>query len=621
MKRGTWFALAGALLIVLMTSACWFGNVTVTILQTSDVHHHASGYGPFSDYTPLLADDDMVTGGYARLAKLINGIRQEQARKCIPTLLFDSGDFLMGTVYDFTNTSDPIALKFIQMMKYDAITLGNHEFDWSPSGLALILSSAVANGFTVPVVATNTVIPEGNDLQGLVDAGVIVGTKVIEHPCGVKIGIIGLMGPDADSKAPAASPVTFRTVDNTWDYAFIQQQVDNLRKKQKVQVVIALSHGGVENNGTGDDADLANNVKGIDIIASGHYHTATGDALVAGESNTIIFSPGEYGEYLSRLDVTYNIFTRKLVDYKFRLIPVDDTVKGDAQIQTMVDLYNAQISAKLNSAGLPAMDDPISSTDFALEMASCQVTGIGSLAADSLRATANGISLLSSEDPFDISIVASGVIRDEIYPEKSTEDPEPITFSDVYNMLPLGISPYDFTSGPGYPLMSVYASGRDIYVISEVALSLAPTMGSDYYLNFSGLKIFYESNDAATFSGVKGIYAYDPDDTFCVGPLEGFPAPTLINPSDPSRLYRIVVDLYALQMLYVVNDYLDLYDIDPIDPIDPTRLDLDGDPDTGIQEVKEWMALLNFLPSLGGSIPSEIYGTDGLAYGRVVELE
>jgi len=620
MKRGKWIVLAGALLIVFMTSACWFGNVTVTILQTSDVHHHASGYGPFSDYTPLLADDDMVSGGYARLAKLTNDIRQEQVKKGIPTLLFDSGDFLMGTVYDFTNTSDPIALKFIQMMKYDAITLGNHEFDWSPSGLALILSSAAANGFTVPVVATNTVIPEGNDLQGLVNAGVIVGTKVIEHPCGVKIGIIGLMGPDADSKAPAASPVTFRTVDNTWDYAFIQQQVDNLRKKQKVQVVIALSHGGVENNGTGDDADLANNVKGIDIIASGHYHTATGDALVAGDSNTIIFSPGEYGEYLSRLDVTYNIFTRKMVDYTFTLIPVNDKVGGNPQIQAMVEMYNVEISEKLNNAELPALDDQISSTDFALEMASCQVTGIGSLAADSLRATANGISLLSGGDPFDISIVASGVIRDEIYPGKTTDTLEPITFSDAYNMLPLGISPYD-QSIPGYPLMSVYASGRDIYVIGEVALSLAPTMGSDYYLNFSGLKIYYESDDAASFSGVKGIYAYAPDDTFCVGPLEGFPAPTLINPYDPSKLYRIVVDLYALQMLYVVNDYLDLYDIDPIDPIDPTRLDFDGDPSTGIQEVKEWMALLNFLPGLGGSIPSEIYGTDGLAYGRVVELE
>lgn len=244
MKKVKWAALAGTLLLILMTSACWFGNVTVTILQTSDVHHHASGYGPYLDYTPMdTTDGDEIMGGYARLATLIKSIREEQKRKCIPTMVFDSGDFTMGTVYDLT-AADPISLKFFQMMKYDAITLGNHEFDWGPQGLAMLLSNAVANGFTVPVVATNMVVPEDNVLQGIKDAGIIVGTKVLQHTCGVKLGIIGLMGPDSDSKAPVAAPVTFNH-----DYAFIQQQVDYLKKTRKVDVVIALSHGGVENSG------------------------------------------------------------------------------------------------------------------------------------------------------------------------------------------------------------------------------------------------------------------------------------------------------------------------------------------------------------------------------------
>jgi 5'-nucleotidase len=106
----------------------------------------------------------------------------------------------------------PSRLKFFQMMKYDAITLGNHEFDWGPQGLAMLLSNAVANGFTVPVVATNMVVPEDNVLQGIKDAGIIVGTKVLQHTCGVKLGIIGLMGPDSDSKAPVAAPVTLTMI-------------------------------------------------------------------------------------------------------------------------------------------------------------------------------------------------------------------------------------------------------------------------------------------------------------------------------------------------------------------------------------------------------------------------
>jgi 5'-nucleotidase len=206
MKTGKWILLAGIALLLCTASSCKWTNVTITILQTSDVHHHASGYGPFLDYTPVdTTDNDSVTGGYARLATLIKKIRAEQADRCIPTLVVDSSDFFMGTVYDLT-ASNPIALQFFTSLQYDAVTLGNHEFDWSPSGLALLLSNGLSNGFNVPVVATNTVIPEGSPLQALKAAGVIQDTRVVEYPHGVKVGIIGLMGIDADTKAPVAFP-------------------------------------------------------------------------------------------------------------------------------------------------------------------------------------------------------------------------------------------------------------------------------------------------------------------------------------------------------------------------------------------------------------------------------
>ena len=79
----------------------------VTILQTSDLHNHASGYGPFLDYP----DEATVVGGYARLATVINSVRGEGN----DTLLLDSGDFLMGTPYDITD----VTLQFFKMMNYD----------------------------------------------------------------------------------------------------------------------------------------------------------------------------------------------------------------------------------------------------------------------------------------------------------------------------------------------------------------------------------------------------------------------------------------------------------------------------------------------------------------------
>jgi len=603
MKAVKWVLWIGILSLILMLGACKFGNVSMTILQTSDIHHHASGYGPFNDYTPLdTTDNDSVLGGYARLATLIGGIRAQQAAKDIPTLLFDSGDFFMGTVYDLT-ASDPIALKFIEAMEYDAITLGNHEFDWSPGGLAMLLSNAAASGFDVPVLATNTVTdpddPADDGIDLLRGMGVIVSKKIIEFPYGAKVGVLGLMGDDADDKAPVAPPITFNH-----DYGFIQECVNDLRNNDGVQLVVVLSHGGVENDGTGEDADLAANVAGIDIIASGHFHTAMQEAQVAGDSDTIIFSPGEYGEYLSRLDITYNIFLGKIVDYTFTLIPVDDTVPGDPQVHGMVEQYHAAINASLAQLGVE-LGTPISTTGFALEKASLQVTGIGSLCADSLRAVANSLALLNDGNPYQVGVVASGVIRDDIYPGSTGI----ITFSDVYNMLPLGISPYD-PSVPGYPLMSVYATGADIYTICEVALSFAPLIGSDYYLNFSGLKIEYDPLQATTFGGVQAVYAYDPADALCLG------TPELIDRYDPVTLYHIVVDLYALQMLNVVNDYLADYGFSAsINPVNPSRID--ADPAPGVQELKEWMAPLNFLPVLGGSIPEDVYGTNGAVMDRI----
>jgi len=609
MKRAKWIALAGMILLVLMAGCRWW-NVTFTILQTSDVHHHASGYGPFLDYTPLdTTDSDSVTGGYARLATLINRIRAEQAEKCIPTLLFDSGDFTMGTVYDLS-ASDPISLKFLSMMGYDAVTLGNHEFDWSPSGLAMMLANGAASGFNVPVVASNTVIPAGSPLQAVKDAGLIVEKKIVEYPCGVRVGILGIMGRDADSKAPVAAPVTFGH-----DYAAIQRQVDDLRNNDGAQLVIVLSHGGIENGGTGDDADLAANVAGIDIIASGHYHTATADALVAGDPGTIIFSPGEYGEYLGRLDVTYNVLLRKVVDFEFTLVPVDDTVPGDPAVQAMVEAYHAFMNANLAPLGV-TLEGPVSRTDFALELEALKETGLGNLAADSVRAVASSLALLNEGNPCDFSVVASGVIRDNIYPGATGL----ISFADVYNVLPLGISPDTAQPVPGYPLMSVYVTAGDLRNICEAALTVAPAIGADFYLNFSGLRVDYDPGYAPYYQGVRSVSLYDPKDTFCLG--EATPLDLL----DEESVYHCVVDLYALQMmgavtgmgLQIIPRYADGTIIDPSLYLG-RRIDAGADP--GVQELKEWMALLSFLghafPAEGNGIPEPLYGPGGAALGRI----
>ncbi len=579
-------------------------EINITILQTSDLHHHANGCGPSIDYSPNIPNNDNVSGGFARLSTLIKNIKTKQAAAKTDVLLFDSGDFLMGTVYDMS-PEDSIALKFFQVMEYDAITLGNHEFDWSPNGLYMLLSKALTSpkGFTVPIIASNMITDNSNifdnGIENLIDRGIIVKKKLLILKNGLRVGLLGLMGIDAQKKAPAALPVSFNH-----DYRFIQNCVDDLRYNNKADLVIALSHGGVREDTTGDDADIACNVTGIDIIASGHFHTATQKVIVKGSSNSIIFSPGEYGKWLSRLDITFNKKLGRIVNYNFTLIPVDDTVTGDLHIQKQISKYDNKINASLAAAGVK-LNTPIATTSFDLKTAPFQTGGTGSLCADSIRSIICDIKQLSFKHNIDIGVIASGVIRDPVLKGKTGI----ITFTDVYNCLPLGISPYQ-PYPPGYPLMHVYLSGTEIYTMCEAGLSLSKTAGPDYYLHFSGIKINYSKTD-----GVKAVYIYALDDLFCSGKT------TLIKTDE--KLYHVAVDFYALQMLNVVAGYG--YPIVPKDAKGNTiapgkyinfRIDADPEKD-GIQEVKEWMALVKYLQKLK-NIPASVYGNNGTAAKRIV---
>ena len=388
-------------------------TVSFTILQTSDLHTHAAGFGPSSDYTPLNTNDsDSVKGGFTRLASLIAKVRKEQSEEDIPVVVIDSGDFLMGTIYDLA-AADPIAFKYFQMAGYDAVTVGNHEFDWSPAGLAYLLSNAMGSGFTVPIVASNMVTSEDStsddQLEALIQTGAIVDKKVLDLSNGLKVGLLGYMGTDADEKAPVAPPVTFNH-----DYTNLQTKVDSLRNNDKVDIVILISHGGINNDGTGDDALIAENVTGIDIIATGHFHVATQTPVT--KNDTLIFSPGEYGEYLSRLDIKYNRVTKKVESTEFKLLPVDDTVVNRTVFESVVSGYKEQINTALtpllSSLGLSSIDSVITSVSWDLKTHGGQESGIGNLTADGIRAIGSNFAPLGDGNPVQIAVVPNGVIRD-----------------------------------------------------------------------------------------------------------------------------------------------------------------------------------------------------------------
>ena len=255
------------------------GKKTFTILHTNDMHSSFIGMGPAADYSPFTLNDDATLGGYARLAALI--ARRKEARQGQgPVLVLDAGDYSMGTAFAAATREIGGELQLMGRMGYDATTFGNHEFDLGPDGLGKSISVAAKAGHVPAVIASNADFskkdPTLADLQRLAKAGVIRRYIVIERG-GLRFGLFGLLGKEAlhytsNGAATFADPIETA-----------KEMVTLLRGKEKVDLVIALSHGGMEKGkdgrfSEGEDVRLARDVPGIDVVISGHSHTFLSEA-------------------------------------------------------------------------------------------------------------------------------------------------------------------------------------------------------------------------------------------------------------------------------------------------------------------------------------------------------
>ena len=524
------------------------GDVSLTILQTTDIHDHANGTGHVGVDSHLSSMDAYrgSEGSYARISAYVNQVRATAGH---PVVLVDSGDWTMGTLYDLTLGQQPLAPRFIDAMRYDCVTLGNHEFDYTSKGLATILASAQASyGFHTPIVASNLNLNGNTDLAPYVGPGKLIqSTHVEDLPNGLRVGYFGLMGRAAAIDAPASAPVSF--ADFSLDYGSVQSVVDGLRNGQKCDVVIALSHSGTDATGeAGEDVELARHVTGIDVIASGHTHHPLSNAhtVVNGGWNTQIICAGAYGSNVSRIDLTIHTAT-----HTASLGASSNVAMTDAGLEAVQAGLTPDASfdylVRANDQGLNESLAPIFSASFpdynpadlttgvfhtvgvtAQDMVSndqnpvlCP-SGLGNLSADAVRATPNGIIaqvLVSAGwngDPADPNLpaiiaqvqatgfdatfyqgglVATGVLRG------SLRVGVPLSFTDVYNVLPLGISPDATQALPvGYPLMSAYLEVTDLKKVCALQL-VAQTnlMPSEFYLNLSGLQYDLRAAESYTY--------------------------------------------------------------------------------------------------------------------------
>lgn len=573
-------------------------NVT-TILFTHDLHSH---------FLPQPTAEGGESGGYARLKTVIDGERAMNP----DALLVDGGDFSIGSLIQTLYTTQAAELRTMGAMGYDAVTIGNHEFDHKGVGFAEMLNSAKAAQTAAMGLLTDSQYPPRNleayqaqygpltlALPALLEANYapaddnpdrafirsamenygVTDCMTLERG-GVTYGLFGLMGVDSDECAPTSGFT--RT-----DAAKAAKRCVETLKGEGAEIIVCLSHSGTGDSlASSEDEELAKAVDGIDVIVSGHTHSTLAEPLVV--NDTYIVSSGPYCQNLGSLTFSWDDGGEKrLLDY--RLIPIDETVAEDPEIAGLVERWKDMVGETYLARYGLTYDEVLTHSDYDLNTPSSAVqenNGLGTLVSDAFLWADRTLNAAYADSPHTVSVTADGVLRANL-------PAGDLTAAMAFDVLSMGVGE-DGTSG--FPLVAVYLTGKELKAAMEVDASVTPIMpaaqlymsGAKYAFNTKRM-FFNRIYDAAltdvTFDESGTGNAYEIDD---------------------SALYRVVTGMYSAQMLGTVKSKsMGLLSLEPkqangtpvTDFADCILYDANGN------ELKEWYALAAYL---------EQFGEDGL---------
>jgi 5'-nucleotidase / UDP-sugar diphosphatase len=557
----------------------------IVLLYTNDMHSRLTGFGPEAYYSPLIPNDDNTTGGFSRIAAIIN---REKENKEVTTLVLDAGDFLMGTLFQQLEPESGFQLSLMKKMGYDVVCIGNHEFDFGPEKLAKIVSSSAENGELPVILLGNAVFSKkdslDDSLEDLFRSGKIERKYILTRD-EIKIGFFSLLGKVADENAAFAPPVTFSK-----QIPFARHMVKEL-KSDGCDLIICMSHSGIDpdkNGGwKGEDVKLAKNVKGIDVIVSGHTHTLLEKPLIV--NGIPIVQAGDYGRFVGKLGLILEN-GRVRVDTG-SLIPADDRISGDRVIH---DLIQKRIESVNTSILKPLGMDyskSVAETDFLLEcneMGEVENSNLGPFVADAIHSYVNSHSAPGT----DVSMVAAGVIRERILPGLQTSP-------DIFRVMSMGTGNDNV---PGYPLARIYVTGKEMKSILEI-LNVAWKSTPGNYCYYSGIRVETDP-DGGLLKKIKKIELINNE-----GSVKD------VDFSKKNRtLYSITANSYMLQFIGIIKKMsFGLVNVVPKDyrgnkitDMKTAVIDMD-DNRNGLQEGKEWLALMEYLGSMkdlnGNGIP------------------
>lgn len=381
-----------------LTAGTAMAEYSLTILHTNDFH---ARFEPISKYDSGCSAEDNAEGKcFGGSARLVSAVADARARSN-NSILVDGGDQFQGTLY-YTYYKGAVAAEMMNKMGYDAMTVGNHEFDDGPEVLRGFVDTV---GF--PVLMSNA---EFGGEPLIADA--IQKSVVIERG-GEKLGLIGLTPEDTHDLASPGPNVTF-----TDPVAAVQAEVDKLTE-QGVNKIIVLSHSGYV-----VDQRVAAETTGVDVIVGGHSNTLlsnTNDRAVGPYptmvGNTAIVQAYAYGKFLGELNVTFDD-DGNLTQAVGEPLIMDAAVAEDAETVARI----AELAAPLDEIRNKVVANADSAIEGNRDVCRVQECAMGNLVADAMldRVKDQGVT---------ISIANSGGIRASI-------DAGDVTMGEVLTVLP-----------------------------------------------------------------------------------------------------------------------------------------------------------------------------------------
>lgn len=475
------------MLLLAATTALAGDDFALTILHTNDIHAHLAAFDEFGAFCDKAKDAaGKCQAGAARLA---TAVARERA-KGGNSLLLDAGDQFQGTLF-FTKYKGEASAFFMNRLGYDAMTLGNHEFDDGPATLANFIRS-----LKFPMLAANVDVTASTDLKGL------VAPYIVREIGGKKVGIIGVGQPKTAQMSSPGPAVTFSAAAGP-----VKKAVGEL-EAQGVSIIIALSHAGLSG-----DKKLAAAVPGLDIIVGGHSHVllANGPAEAVGPSplavdnpdggKTLIVTAGYWGRYLGVLHAAFDA-AGHVASFDGNPVRLDAAVAEDPATLAEVARF-----AKPLDAFRATM---VGNTQSPLGAAMCrqEECAAGDVLAESLLAGGRRFGAT-------IALTNGGSIRAGIAPGK-------ITLGDV-------LTAYPFPN----TLAVLTLAGADLKAALEHGVaSVGLTDGTGRFPQVAGLRYAY--NPAAPAG--KRIVS-----------IEAADAAGRFTPLDPAADYRIAVSDFLLR--------------------------------------------------------------------------